>query len=319
MVARRHHYVPKCYLKSFSLNNGRNKKFQLLVFDAASKKRFVTASENVALERDFNTIDLDGHPPDAFENAMASVESEISSAVAHIVETKPLASENDRTLLLNLIGLLHVRNPRLREITRSFRERVAQRILDIALSSREMWDSQMKKAKNAGAMAQDADTDYDKMKKSYSPANYKIEIPSEEHVRSEMDTFNHALPFLFERKWVLVKAPEDSPGFVTCDHPVSLTWSEPQFGRIPLGLRTKGTEIFFPISPNLAVVGAFELENGEADFNDEQVASSNGTTILNAHRQVYAGRDDFRYQIDQKQKPQPASALITDKKFTRSA
>jgi len=61
------------------------------------------------LERDFNTIDLEGHPPDAFEQAMASVESDIGSALTRINEAQSLADENHRTLLLNLLGLLHIR------------------------------------------------------------------------------------------------------------------------------------------------------------------------------------------------------------------
>jgi hypothetical protein len=316
MVARRHHYVPKCYLKSFSVENGRKKNRELFVFDAVDRKRFKIAPANVALELDFNTQSTwRGHPPDAFEKAMASVESDIGPALTRIVEAKSLANENDRTLLLNLIGLLHIRNPRFRELKRSFQENVAKRVLDVVLSSREMWGSQVRKA---GFIAKDADTDYDKVKASYKPENYKAALPVAEHVISEMDTFDHALPLLFERKWVLMKAPKQSPGFITCDHPVCLTWSEPQKMRLPLGLKTKGTEILFPISPRLAVVGAFELDDGEADVNDAEVASANGTIILNAQRQVYSGREDFQYQIDQKQQPKPGSDLIADEQFKGS-
>jgi len=157
------------------------------------------------------------------------------------------------------------------------------------------------------------------MKEAYETENYKAIVPIGVHVASEMDTFNHALPLLFDRKQVLMKAPEESPGFITCDHPVCLTWSEPQHLRLPLGLKTKGTEVLFPISPKLAVVGAFELENGEADVSDLDVASANGTIALNAQRQVYAGRDDFKYQIDQTQPPRPASDLIVDERFKGSA
>jgi hypothetical protein len=250
---------------------------------------------------------------------MASVESDIGPALTRIVEAKSLANENDRTFLLNLIGLLHIRNPRFRELKRSFQESVAKRVLDVVLSSREIWESQVKKAQDAGYVARDADTDYDRVKASYKPEDYKAALPVAEHVLSEMDTFDHALPLLFERKWVLMKVPEDSSGFVTCDHPVCLTWSEPQNMRRPLGLTTKCTEILFPISPELAVVGAFELDNGEADVNDEDIASANGTNILNAHRQVYAGREDFQYQIDQTQQPRPAFDLIADERFKGSA
>jgi endonuclease-3 len=80
-VARRHHYVPKCYLKSFSIETAGEMDPRLYVFDAVERKSFRTRSKNVALERDFNTIDLEGHEPDAFEKAMATVESEIGHGI----------------------------------------------------------------------------------------------------------------------------------------------------------------------------------------------------------------------------------------------
>lgn len=123
---------------------------------------------------------------------------------------KSLRNEEDRTLLLNLIGLLHIRNPRQRERFRDFRERVAKSVLDVVLSSSQTWESQVKKAKEAGFMPADADTDYDKMERDYNPGDYKIEVPNLENIRTEMETFDHILPLLFARKWVLVKAPEGS-------------------------------------------------------------------------------------------------------------
>ncbi len=320
MVAKRHHFVPKCYLESFSVKNAKKKKSNLYAFDAVERKVFRPAPDNVALQTDFNTIDLEGHKPDAFENAMASVESDIGPALVRIVEAKSLKNEEDRTLLLNLIGLLHIRNPRLRERFRGFRERIAKVVLDVALSSPQMWDSQVKKAKEAGFMPADADADYDKLKKSYNPDDYKIEVPNVENIRTEMETFDHILPLLFERKWVLAKAPEGSAGFISSDHPVCLMWSEPNPARANRGpgLKHKGTEILFPISPSLAVIGAYELENAEADLTEEEVAASNGTIAVFAQRQVYAPTMNFKYQIDQSQPPKGAALLIEDERFKPS-
>lgn len=312
VVARRHHYVPKCYLKLFSAEVTGKQNRELFVFDGTSRKSFKTAPENVALERDFNTIDLDGHEPDAFEKSLASVESEIGPALLRISEAGSLENADDKNLLLNLIGLLHVRNPRFREIKRDFHERVQKVVLDLVLSSKEMWESQFKRAQAAGYMPADAVPGYEGVKKAYNENSIKAVVPVIEHIQSEMDTFDHVLPLLAERRWVLVKAP-DSASFVTGDHPVSLSWSEPKRG--PIGLKHRGTEIFFPISPKLAVVGAYELEDGVADVTETQVASANGTTILNAQRQVYSLGDDFAYQIDQSKNPRKAAELIGDEQF----
>jgi hypothetical protein len=84
---------------------------------------------------------------------------------------------------------------------------------------------------------------------------------------------------------------------------------------MPLGLKLRGTEILFPIAPDLAVVGAYELGNGEHDFNEEQVASSNGTILLHSRRQVYARTNEFSYQIDQSKPPRQATRLLSEERF----
>jgi hypothetical protein len=55
VTARRHHFVPQCYLKGFTVE--RKKRRQITVFDAKNRKVFTTAIDNVALERDFNRVE----------------------------------------------------------------------------------------------------------------------------------------------------------------------------------------------------------------------------------------------------------------------
>lgn len=312
MVARRHHYVPKCYLNLFSNEVSGKQSRELTTYDFAERKSFKTAPENVALEKDFNTIDIDGHEPDEFEKALAEVESDIGPALTRIVEAKSISNENDKELLLTLIALLHVRNPRFRERRRCFQEAVQKRILDMLFSNRELFASQMKRAQADGFVPEGELPDFEDVKKNYNEKDFKAVIPVVEHLISEVDLFNHVMPLLRERGWVVVKAAEGSQ-FVTGDHPVSLMWSEPK--RAPIGLKLKGTEVIFPISPTLAVIGAYEIKDGQADFTGEQVAPLNGTTILNSQRQIYALNDDFKYQIDQSKSPLASGELLKDSDF----
>ncbi len=150
MVARRHHYVPKCYLESFATRISKKKKSSLWVLDAVDKKSFRTSPENVALQTDFNTIDLEGHEPDAFEKAMSGVESDIGPALVRIIAARSLKNDEDKILLLNLVGLLHIRNPRLREQSRNFRERVVKVMLNTLLSTRQMWDFARQESERGG-------------------------------------------------------------------------------------------------------------------------------------------------------------------------
>jgi hypothetical protein len=314
VVAHRHHYVPKCYLNSFAVENPVKKKPDMLVFDAISRKCFRTSPDNVALEKDFNTIDLEGHAPDAFENAMASVESDIGPALRRIIAKQSLDDEDDAAYLLNLIGLLYVRNPRSRQTRTSLYDASLKTLMNDALSSREKWELRVKLAKAAGLEL----PDYETAKKTYKSEDVKVNLPKEVQIASEMDTFDQVLPRLLDRKWTVAKASGGSAGFVTCDHPICLTWSEPEGKSIAPGLKLRGTEILFPLSPELAVLGAFELEDGVRDFTEDRVAAANGTIALNAHRQVYSKGFEFRYRFGQNES-RLGTSLVEDDLFKGDA
>jgi hypothetical protein len=59
VTAKRHHYVPQCYLKGFAEDRDNPK---LFVIDGKEQRSFCTAPANVAAERDFNRIEVDGYP-----------------------------------------------------------------------------------------------------------------------------------------------------------------------------------------------------------------------------------------------------------------
>jgi hypothetical protein len=273
MVARRHHFVSRCYLKGFSAARRKGKP-QVQVFDKGTHKTFPAAIDNVALERDFNTIHVEGLSSDAFENVMASFESDLGPALERIVATQSLKNEDDRAILLNFIAFLALRNPRQRELMRDFQERVAKQIMNLALATPERWANQVKKATQAGFLKPSPASSYENMKKFIEEGNYKVSVPTERHIQLEIGTFEKILLLIFRRGWILLKAPEATGGFITSDHPICLMTVGPRppgvFSRPGYGLRN--TEVLFPISPRLAVVGSFETDNDESEINDQKVA-----------------------------------------------
>jgi Protein of unknown function (DUF4238) len=315
MTARRHHYVPQFYLKGFTVE--RKKKRQVTVFDGKDRKVFTTAIDNVALERDFNRVEIEGVEPDVFEKAMAGFEGEISAAIDRIIATRSIGA--DRVALINLICALALRNPRLRETIRDFHERVAKQVLDLMLATPERWAAQTKKQREEGALKALPELSYDEMKKFAREANFKLEVPTERHIRLEVETFNKMLPILLERKWLLLRAPKDSGGFITSDHPVVLAWSDPKMrgGFYGPGFGLTGTDVYFPISTGLAVIGAFELEELTMAIGENAVAGLNGAQVDYAERQVYARDRNFTYALQPNEAPRKASKLIGDKRFRK--
>src|SRR3954464_9368640 len=157
--------------------------------------------------------------------------------------------------------LLSLRNPRQREIVRSFQERLSKQIMQLTLATPRRWESQMRKARAAGYVTRD-DVTYEQMKKFVDEDQYTLHTQTNYHLKLEVSSFEKLLPCFLARRWTVLHAPPTSRGFVTSDHPVCLLWSRPTpYGSPGHGL--KGTEVVFPLSPKLALIGVFEGGEGE--------------------------------------------------------
>lgn len=318
MIARRHHYVPQCYLRGFVLDRA---KPQLFVIDGKDQRSFRTAPANVAAERDFHRIEIDGYPSDALENALSGFETEVSQALDRIIMTRSIKNDDDRAYLLNLMALIAIKNPRHREGWRSAQEQICKKVLDLATATPERWASQIRRAKADGYIDADADEDYRRMREFVEADQYKIRVPTDRHLEMEMKAFETVLPFFFHRKWVLFRAPVGATGFVTSDHPVCLMWSDPEqrgkFHSPGHGLRR--TQILFPISNELVVMGAFEAREEERDSPDWLIAQINATVALHADRQIYARDSDFMYRMAHNERIMCGDEFLTDQETVRPA
>lgn len=296
MTARRHHYVPQCYLNGFVADREKPK---LFVVDLETRRSFETAPANVAAERDFHTIDLDGHAPDALENAFSAFETQLDLALKRITAARSIANEKDRALIFELIALMATKNPRLRQQMADVRANAAKMIMDLATSTKERWEAQVRAAKRDGFLAADAPADYERMREFIERDEYTIETPTMEHLRIELSVAETLMPHIADRHWLLFSAPAES-SFITSDHPVGLMWSKPsERGHLPPpGFGLTETLVVFPLSKELAMIGAFEMYDEERHADELRVAEINGSVFLNSTRQVYSRDSSFPYKLN---------------------
>jgi len=318
MVAKRHHYLPQCYLKGFSKPRKRGKSHHVHVYDR-SGKTFNANIINIATKKDFNRVEIEGHPPDAFEQGLAKFEGELGPALVRIRESRSLKNDADRALLFNFIGMLAIRTPRLREAVRDVHEQTAHIIMDLATATKETWEGQMRQMKAEGYVPK-REVPYEYVRAAVVGKKFRIEVPTERHIDREMNSLDPILQTLFKRKWVVLLPPKKSAGFVTCDHPVCLIFSEPKmrdkfYGP---GHGLARTELIFPIGTCMAIVGAYELEEDAIELNEDRVATVNGALVTYADRQVYAANPDFTYSTQENENPRQGSSLIKDVRFRRS-
>jgi len=163
---------------------------------------------------------------------------------------------------------------------------------------------------------------YEEIRKAVMSNAFRLKVPTERHIAYEMKMLEPVLDTLLKRKWLTLLAPEESAGFVTCDHPVCLMFSDPNMrdGFYGPGHGLTGTQIIFPVGRRMAIVGAFEFENEVTHTLDEDgVAGVNGALVSYADRQVYARDGNFTYSRQYHEKPQLGASIVKDTIFLKGA
>lgn len=231
-------------------------------------------------------------PPDALENAYGQFEGGLAPIPASAGCGKTDLPKEEFDTILNLIALLAIRNPRHRSRFSDFQDDTRHKILEITTATKERWERHFERAKAAGYMDGVVDVPYETIRKSVLDRNYKFVTSTTEHAQMEMKAFDTLLQLLGSRHWRWLRAGAGSAGFITSDHPVTLFWDTRPKGFAPLGHGLKGTTVFFPISPTVALEGSFDFRPGPTTLNAFSVGDFNLRVLSGAHRQIYAANKD---------------------------
>lgn len=293
--AHGHHYVSQCYLKRFTSNGSKNSR--LWVFDLLDRREFMTKPSSVAKQRDFNHIE--GRPIGELENSLSAFESKVNDALDTIEKMRSLEDEEAWIHVLNLIAMFAVRNPRNRAQMQKFREQSAKILMDVMVSTPELWEAQKRKATAAGYIDPNTAVTYEEAKDFAKRGEYTIQVPTASHIGTEFHVFEPVLRTMVARKWSLLIAPPESGGFLTSDHPVCLFNSsgEPPSLIYSPGYGMTETTVLFPVTRDLVAIGTFEKGGGVTTINADQMALINGQVMHFARRQVFAASDKANVKL----------------------
>jgi hypothetical protein len=285
-IARNHHFVPQGYLGGFTENGTRNGR--LFVFDLVSHSVFPTIPRNVGAKRDFNRIDADGQDPDALERALGEFEGRAISVIRGIQASGDLPTDDEFSYVLNLMALLVVRNPRSRKKMNDARGHTARVIGDLLASDKRLYEHHIAKAKESGFVSRDVEVSFEAMRTFIHDDQYTVSVSTNESLSLELNGFENALRLLGSRYWSLVSADADAPDFVTCDHPVTPVFKNPNRSG-PIGYGLHNTEVSFPLNTRQALLGVLEDPLArKIEAQASQVAAVNSRTVWHASRQVYS-------------------------------
>lgn len=287
-IARRHHYLPQTYLALFTSTGSKDDHF--FVLDVNDGNRFQTSPINVAVERDFNRVDIEGRSPDAIEQALAPFETKATEAIRRVIESEEFPNDEDYNHILNLLGLIAVRNPKFRTSFNHSREQTLHHISDLLVSDKKIWDHHLKKAQESGEVINEVS--FEDMKRFIEERKYRIDFHPEGNLRVEFHAFDKLLPILGQRTWSVLVAPNDGPEFICSDHPVTLVWKSKKGEPVGYGLRE--TEVFFPLGRRVGFYGVFENPlRPVVNLKPGHVATMNRRVTFNSERHVFSTLDSF--------------------------
>lgn len=315
-VSRRHHFVPRCYLSSFAVP--RKNEMQVEVFDLIGRKQFSANTKNIAVSFDFNRVDMPGERQDFVETELSKWESEISSSIREVLNSRSLSVRKNLENLVLLATLLSTRTPKFRRFFKEMLEQSYTLAIDSLLSSKEQWEGTAGLPDRSDVTGP-SEPDYESVKSLWYSGAFKIkaEIATPHYVQQEFRLLPEMLELMMQRKWGLFYAPSETGGFVTSDHPLLVTWTRPTPFHYSPGLGLRNTAVTLALSPSITLVGTFENCPELMMLSAERVALLNGATAAFAERQVYAKNGSFFYAFDHFAQPRKASRLLTEKRRSR--
>lgn len=259
----------------------------LWAHDKVTGECFKTKPVNVAQSRDYFATDGDSAVDAlAVERLLAEFEGLAAPVVKKIVDTGELPNSDGLEILLHFVAMTASKVPRKRKTVDVAMQSVGNRILDVIFSTPEKTHQSLVEAGiSVGSK------EYTDLKKIVDEGGLKVGASKSAYLHYFGVTYGAIAERLPERNWVLAESVHSE--FVTSDNPVLLLWDRQMPGGYGPGFGLKSTTVYFPLSPNLILLGKFEDVLGDLKLPRKVVGEINRKMLEVADRQVYCRQKGF--------------------------
>jgi hypothetical protein len=214
------HYVPRLILKNFCIEDNDH----LFVFDKPNGEVFQTNIKNIAAEKGFYDLELDGLTA-TVEFSLSELEGNVSPIIRRIIDEESLVniSMAERKLLSYFFAAQLVRVKQVRNTYKQVNSVVTDLVEKLGFDPKDN---------------PDLNKDEDDFKAS--------------SILGLENMVNELAPYFLNKDWILFKAPDNFLYYIS-DNPVTLH-NNIDYGPIGnLGLAVKGIQIYFPISKSYSL------------------------------------------------------------------
>lgn len=288
---RRHHYCPKFYLGNFTETNEQEGK--LWVSDKTNPMIRFSKPVNEAHQRDFYYVEL-GNDEDPYflEKEFSKIEGGAKTTIEYIIGHHALPAGEGFSYLMNLIGLQAVRTPGLRNTFGRFMENVARKVVSISTETRGRFELTKTRLNKSGYDVEGVT--FEDLRSHLESEDFSLKIHQNHLLVLLLSSAGTITNLLHQRNWAVVVA--NTPGsFVTSDNPVGLMWIKPIGGFFSPGFGLPNTQVTFPISDTVGLIGTFEKCSAKVELNAEKLAAFNNNAISKATRFIYSKQPEFSW------------------------
>lgn len=253
-VARRHHYVPAFWLAGFTPTGQRDS--EVTVIDKSQGRVFRAKPTSIGSEKDLYRVNHPDMEPDIVEQAYAQVESTVAPALKRI--TAGGRDDADIAVVLNLVALLALRVPGVRDWVARGVEDLASRLMDMLMSKRGR-SSYEEFIRSRGADP-DKSITFDQMKDSWERGRSRPKANPGFVTTVTTGLMPHLYDWLSLRTWKVVGINRtDSGPVIGCDRPVCIYWTKkPRSLLLGPGFGMRNTEVWFALDRRHVLIGTWE-------------------------------------------------------------
>lgn len=293
--AKRHHFISQFYLAGFTSDG--TKEGIIYSFDLKRKERRPQKVKEVGHEKYFNRVDAINYNSNIIEDQLAKFETEASKVFNKIIGNKSLpASGIELNTLFLYIALLGIRNPGIRKTIDEFNMQIIMHTMQFYLKDENTWNQLKQRAEQDGVTGI-SNLTFQEAKKYILETKWEMKSHNNDFIKIEFKSVEKVAAFLSYRNWSLIDATQCKLLFITSDRPVILFGKDVK-SKSPLhapGFGMKNTDIFFPISKQLFVLGSFNMQYPTIPATDEMIAHLNSLHFLYPNRYIFSSQDKFSF------------------------
>ena len=294
---RKHHFLPVCYLKAFTVEN--SKDGRLHVFNLQSNKRYKLTPQNAGCQRDLYKLDVPEGDDAFFIERVISEKLEGPFAITRdsIVSCRslPPPTSAEWNTLLNFIAFLAVRTPATIDAMKWFSSQYFKEQLRETSQNSDKFE-QIKKSLSEEGIPLGTLEDFREGVRHLDSGEITIALNRNHLIDAMVKVMDDFLHMIAGRSWRLLIADDKAPDLICSDRPViiSTPQTNPRVGRFEEWLQ--GTHLTFPLTRRMWLISNRGLDaEGVQECGTKTVAAANRRIALHADRFLFSPNPAFTY------------------------